>query len=111
MTSIRAAQSRTNPKPSLREIQAVSNISSDTIEWNPFHQALVNAALVDQVAEQIADRIVSKLGDVSGSEPKAPFQASSYVVLPTPFPSLESPSCRGSSIAWIKSKHHFTQRN
>jgi hypothetical protein len=64
MTTIRAAQSRTNPKPSLREVQAVTNISSDTIERNPLHQALVNAALVDQVAQQIADWIFSKLGDV-----------------------------------------------
>ena len=109
MPSIRAAQSCTNPKSSLSEVQAVSNISSDAVERNPFHQALVNATLVDQIAEKVSNRVVGETGDVRGSEPKAPFQASSDVILPTALPSLESPGRRDSSIAWIKPKHHFTQ--
>src|SRR5215207_638809 len=60
VTTIGATGSRTHAKAAFGEIQTIANCASDTIKLHPLQVRLVHAALVDQVLDQAAHRIVSE---------------------------------------------------
>ena len=61
VTAIRAPQGRPQSKPSFGEVETIAHAAANTVIFDPAHQRLVHAALVDQVLQQTADRVVGAL--------------------------------------------------
>src|SRR5205823_14417394 len=61
--AIRASQRRTYSEASLGEIEAIANRAPDAVVRNPANQRRIHAALINEVLNQPANRIVGECSD------------------------------------------------
>ena len=79
--------------------------------FDPFHVRLIDAALIDQILNQAADRIVGKSRHDRRVETETSFQSASDIVFAAAFPHLERPRRVYPLIARIEPEHHFAEGN
>src|SRR5207245_17553 len=65
----------------LGEVESVAGGVADAIVLNPAHERLINAALINQILEQTADRITGEGGDDGAFHTEAAHQPTHDVVL------------------------------
>src|SRR5207248_5443911 len=65
----------------LGEVESVAGGVADAIVLNPAHERLINAALINQILEQTADRITGEGGDDGAFHTEAALQPTRDVVL------------------------------
>src|SRR5262249_33308992 len=96
-------------KPSLREIQSISNRSPHIVIRNPAHVGKIHPTLQHQVFYQSPDWIVRERRNHRRAHPKAAPQSTRHVVLAAAFPDAELASRRASYIARIEPQHHLAE--
>ena len=90
VAAVGAAHRGATAESALGEVQAVAGAAADAVVRRPScTQEMSHAALVDQVFQQPADRIVGEGGDDGGALAEAAPQAAGDVVLAAAFPDLE----------------------
>src|SRR5215469_7806725 len=97
--SIRAADGGAHSEPSLGEIQSIPHGSSDAVIFDPAHQRLIDAALIHQILNEAAYRIIGERGDDGGIHAKAAFEAARDVVFAAAFVGFEVARSGGAAVA------------
>ena len=98
-------------EPALGEVEPVPHLPADAVVRGPDHMRTLDAALVDQVLDQAADRVVGERRDDGRPEPEAPLEAAGDVVLAAPFPGTERARRRDPLLARVEPEHHLAERD
>src|SRR5438309_393508 len=109
MSAIGATQSGTDAETSLGKIQSVAHSASHSVEGNPAHVFLADAALEHQVLDEASDGVVGEGSYDCCVQSKAASKTSSHVVLASTFPRTEVAGSGNALIARIKPQHDFTE--
>src|SRR5207302_9043623 len=109
VSTVVAAQCRTNSKPALGEVQAIASSHADAVILYPRDMRLVYAALEQQIFEQSSHRVVSQRSDDGGLQPEASPQSASDVVLSAALPHVELARCGNTQVAGVEPQHDFTE--
>src|SRR5262245_43430976 len=62
VAAVRASDRRARAKAPLGEVQPIAHGPSNAVIWRPLHVRLIDAALIDQVLNQTAHRVVGEGG-------------------------------------------------
>ena len=109
VSPIGAAQGRTNSESSLGEIQSITDGAANAIVIDPANEALVDAALIDEILKQAADGIIGNGGDNRGVEAETAFEAARDVVFSSTLGDFEGAGGPNAAVAGIKPKHYFAE--
>ena len=109
VATVRAAERRAQAEAALREVEAVANGAPDAVVLHEADVALVDAALVEQVLEQAADRVVDEGGDDRRALAEAAREAAGDVVLAAAFPDPEAARGVDPRVARVETQHHLAQ--
>ena len=91
------------------KFKTVARSVAYAVVFDPADQGLVDAALIDKILQQPADRIIGKRSDDGGVQAEAAFQTAGDVVFAAAFADVEG-SCGGdAAVAWIEAEHDFAQ--
>src|ERR1022692_2803636 len=83
--AVGAAECSAHAEAALGEVERIPDGPADTVVFPPAEVCLLDAALIDQVLDEVTDRVVGQGGDKPGSQAEAPLQAARDVVLPAAF--------------------------
>ncbi len=98
-------------EPSLGEVEPVPHLPADTVVRGPGQVRTLDTALVDQVVDQAADRVVGKRRDDGRAEPEAALEAAGDVVLPAPFPGAERARRLDPLLPRVEPEHYLAERD
>src|ERR1700754_54185 len=111
VTAIGTTGSGTYAETAFGEVQSVAHRASDTIKLHPLHVRLVHAALINQVLNQAAHRVVCKGRNQRRFQAKTTLQSARDVVFTATFPNLKTARRLYAAIARIETQHHLAERN
>src|SRR6185503_10240871 len=109
VTAIGATGSRTNAETAFSKVETIANSPAYTVELHPLHVRLVHAALINQILDQAANRVISQRGHDRCVHAKAALQSASDVVLTTTFPNTKAARGGDTSFARIQTQHYLTK--
>src|SRR5207247_5149376 len=89
VAAVRAAEGGAHAEAALREVEAVPGPAAHPVVLDPPQVRRVDPALVDQVLDEAAHRVVDEGGHDRGVEAEAALQPAGDVVLPAALPDLE----------------------
>jgi hypothetical protein len=107
--AIGTSYGRPHTEAPLSEVEAVANLASYAVIWNPFEQGSVNSALQHQVFNEAADGVVGERGGNGGAQAEAAAQAAGDVVFAAALPNLEMARGMDAVLAGIEAQHHLAQ--
>src|SRR5690349_3142782 len=102
VTTIGTTGSRAHAKAALGEVETVTNGASYAIKLHPLQVWLVHAALINQILDQPAHRVVSERRDDRSIHTETSLQPTRDVVLTPTFPNLKVPRGRNTSFTRIE---------
>src|SRR5580698_10484139 len=109
MATIRTAHRTTCAESPLGEIQPVAHRTAHAVIVHPTYEFLVHTALVHQVLQQTAHRVVGECCYHGSIQTEAAFQRTRYVVFTAAFVDIEGTRGVHAAIAWIESQHDLAQ--
>src|SRR5215469_4055105 len=109
MAAIGAAESGAYAIAALGEVQAVSDGTADAVVFHPAHQRLVHTSLVNEVLQQLADRVLRKCRGDRGIKTKATLQPARHIVFTATLPDFEVSSCPNAPISRIEAQHDLAE--
>src|SRR6266567_5617064 len=109
MPSVRTTDCRAHTESTFREVQSVTHRAAQAVVIYPLDVRLVDAALVDEVLNEPADRVVGERRHYRRIQPETAFQPSRNVVLASALPNLKRPRGMNSSFTRIEAKHHLAE--
>src|SRR5438093_8576716 len=89
----------------LGKVESVAGGVADAIVLNPAHERLINAALINQILEQAADRIASEGGNDGGFHTEAALPPTRAVVFSASLPHFNRPPGSHTSPTPIHADH------
>ena len=111
MAAVGAADGTADAEATLGEVQPVAAARPTPSYGDPDHMRLVDAALVDEVLDQTADRVVGERGDDRRVEPEAAAQPACDVVLAAALPDVEAAGRGDSTVSRVEPEHHLAERH
>jgi hypothetical protein len=109
MPPVRAADAAPGTKAALGEVQAITNLTPDTVVFDPAQIRQIHAALEHEVFHQAPHRIVGERGDHRGAQPEAAAHTARDVVLAAPFPGLKPTRGVDATLPRIQAQHHLAE--
>src|SRR6266704_1147960 len=109
VTTIGNANSASDAKAALGEIQAIAYRPPYTVIRNPFHTFHIHAALQYKILQQMAHIIVGKSRADRRLEPKATSQPSGDIIFSSAFPYFEPPRRSNPPFSRIQAEHNLAQ--
>ena len=97
------------PKPRSVKLRPLRDGAPDAVVLDPAQVRLVDAALVDEVLDEPADRVVHERRDDGGLEAEAALEAAGHVVFAAAFPDLEGARGVDAALAGIEAQHHLAE--
>jgi hypothetical protein len=91
------------------EVEAVADRAADAVVFAPLDELRVDAALHDEVLDEVADLVVNERGDDGGFQAEAFAETAGGVVFAAAFPDLEIPGGADAALAGIETKHDFAE--
>ena len=108
MAAVRAAQGCAHTEPALDKVEAVADGATDAIIRNPTYN-LVYAALIHQIFDKTADRIIRERSNVRSFEVEATLQAARNVIFAAALEDFEMTRSRDTMVAGIETQHDFAE--
>ena len=109
VAAVRAAQRGADAETSFSEIQAVAHGTADAVVRNPLGERVVHAALIHQIFDEPADRIIGERGDYGRVQTKAALQAARDIVFAAAFADGKLARGPDALVARVEAQHHFAQ--
>ena len=107
--TVGAAHRTADAEAALGEVDAVAADAADAVGLLPVDEVGVHAALLDEVAHQLADLVVGKSGDHGGVHAEALVQAADDIILAAALPGAEGTSGADTALARIEAEHDFAE--
>src|SRR6266571_3746309 len=109
VAAVRAADSGAHAEAALGEVEAVPGAAAHPVVLDPAQVRRVDPALVDQVLDQAAHRVVDEGGHDRGVEAEAALQPARDVVLPPALRDLEGAGGVDAAVSGVQPQHDFAQ--
>ena len=111
ISPIRTSESSTDAETAFGKVHTVANSTPNAIVLRPLNMRLIDAALIDQVLNQAADRIIGKCGNDRRVETETTLQTAGDVILTATLPHFERPRRMYPFIARIEPEHYLAKGN
>ena len=109
--AIGTADTGADAESALDEVQPVAALAADAVVFHPADVRLVDAALVNQVLHEPANRVVGQRRHQRGVETEAALQAARDVVFAAAFPHAELARRVDAPFAGIEPQHDVAERD
>src|SRR5215470_3987956 len=106
LAAVGAAESGADAESALDEVEAIADGAADAIVRNPTYN-LVYTALIHQVFDKSADRVIRQRSNVRGFEVEATLQAAGNVIFATALEDLKVTRGGDAVVAGIEAQHDF----
>ena len=111
VAAVGIAHRAAHAEAALGEIQAVAHVAADAVVRAPLDEIRGDAALHDEILDQVADFVIDEGGDDGGLVAEAFPQAARGVVLAAAFPGGEMAGGADAAFAGIETEHDFAERD
>ena len=98
-------------KSAFGEVEAVANRTAQAIMREPLDVIRIDAALHDEVFEQVSDFVVYETGYNSRTQAKTLAHAACHVVFAAAFPDAKVACCTHAAIARVEPQHDLAERD
>ena len=104
-----AADSAADAEAALGEVDAVAADAADAVGLLPVNEVCADAALLDEVAHQLAHLVVGKGSDDGGVHTEALVKAADDVILAAALPGAEGAGSADTALARVKTQHDLAK--
>jgi len=111
VAAVRVADRAADTEAAFGEIQTISHIAADAVVPAPLDEVGGNAALHDEVLDEVAHFIIDECGDHGGLVAEAFAETARRVVFAAAFPDGEVAGGADPAFTGIEAEHHFAKRD
>lgn len=111
VAAVGVADGSADAEAAFGEVEAVADGASDAVVLAPLDEVSGDAALHDEVLDEVADFVVYEGGDDGGFETEGFFQSARGIVFAAAFPCGEVAGGADSAFAGIEAEHDFAEGN
>ena len=109
MAAVGDADGAADAEAAFGEVEAVADGAADAVIGAPEDEVGGDAALQDEIFEQVADIVVDKRGADGGAQAEAFAEAAGDVVLAAALPDFEFAGGADAALAGIEAEHDFAK--